>query len=123
MRIRPDLYEEIRRDAEANGRSISAQAERRLVHREPTENDVGRLVGMIVDAVEARAGKTWHEDVSIKKRCRSAADFALTVLLGPENDSDKRWTGQKIADEILGEVLGDRHGDEELFTLTMKDKS
>lgn len=121
MRLQPAIYEAIREDAERYGRSISAQAERRLLYREPTASDAGRIVGLVIDAVVQRAGISWTEDEAVKRRCRSAADFALTVLFGPTNDADDKWTGQQIADEILGPVLVVAESDEEVFNDIMKD--
>lgn len=80
MRLRPDLYESLRRSAEENGRSISAQAERRLSSEEPSA--IARLVDAAISAIEQRAGKGWREDELVRRKCRAAADYVLDLMLG-----------------------------------------
>lgn len=82
MRIAPELYEELRESAARNGRSISAQAERRLIHSEPAASDVGRMIDTVVHAIERREGKTWQEDSAVRAQCRTAAEFMLRLILG-----------------------------------------
>lgn len=92
MRIRPELYEEIRKLAEENGRSISAQAERRLLLQ---ENDVSRLVGAAVERARDRAKK--HGIIApdaIEEECRRAAHIAVEIaydrIAGPaESEIDE----------------------------------
>lgn len=80
MRLRPELYESLRSSAEENGRSISAQAERRLSIEEPSA--IARLVDAAVSAIERRAGKSWRDDDLVRRKCRAAADHVLDLMLG-----------------------------------------
>ena len=83
MRLRPSDYEILRAEAEANGRSISAQAETRMFHpSQPVMHEAGRMVSLVVEELETRLGKPWNADDNTKMRVRSAVDSLMQLLLG-----------------------------------------
>lgn len=86
MRLRPEEYERIRQEAERDGRSISAQAEQRVLREDV--GDVGRMVGAAIATLERQWGAAWNTSDEMRERCRIAADVVLNILLGPAPSVD-----------------------------------
>ncbi|WP_158811088.1 hypothetical protein [Beijerinckia sp. L45] len=113
MRIDAEVYEALRLEAEENGRSVTAQAERRLKQREPNGTDIGRVIDMAIDAIQHRAeGKTWADDAGVRLQCRAAIDQLADLMLGelPQGaaaafDQDQ-IDGAMTGDETLRSVKG-----------------
>ena len=106
MRLRPSDYETLRGKAEANGRSISAQAEVRLLDVEPHE--IGRLVTQALQAVEQRTGKSWRTDDLTRFQCRVALDAIGTGLLGPMPDLNALLADIK-AEHAATQIMAEQH--------------